>query len=379
MSMNSRAGHALRPGRVLLLGLGLVALWNWRQWRRDRTLNRQRREQKPTPVELNATLRVSVLVAAWNEADLIQQHVESFLALRYPDKELVLCAGGQDGTYELSRCYMSTLVRVLEQRPGEGKQRALRRCLEQATGAVIYLTDGDCLFSDETFERTLAPVINREAAASTGRSRPLSRQLDSAFVAYQWTADEYEALRAPATSPGLLGRNCAIRAEALETIGAFEHVAPTGTDYLLARQLLRSGYSIVHVRSSAVETRYPASLSAYFRQRSRWLGNLIVIGLKTGDVRQAYYGLRSAALGTGILLMPLLAFAFGPVVLALWFVALGHGVLARIRYVSLHEFPGDVPKYKIAAAGILTLAVDLLGWGSAWARCLLSSWRYRWG
>lgn len=367
-------------GWFSLGGLVVVMLWNWYKWRQDRALVIQLRERRSKPVKLKATPEVSVLVAAWNEAHIIQEHIESFLRLRYPNKELILCAGGGDDTYEIARRCARDRVVVLEQRPGEGKQRVLWRCLERATGEVIFLTDADCLLNDEAFERTLAPLINEELAASTGNSRPLSHQLSDPFVNYQWAADHYALLRASDTSPGLLGRNCAIKVEVLKHVGAFEPAAPTGTDYVLARQLLHHGYSIRYVRFSAVETEYPTDFSAYFRQRSRWLRNLITIGLKSGDYVQAWYGLRSTILATCLLTMPLLAFVLGPVVLALWASILTYGILARIRYVALHsESSEDVYKPRVAVVGILSLGVDLLIWSGALIQCLVPAWRSRWG
>jgi hypothetical protein len=72
----------------------MVAAWNWWKWRQDRVLALRLRAQEAEPVQLKSTPKVSVLVAAWNEADMIREHIESFLRLRYPNKELILCAGG---------------------------------------------------------------------------------------------------------------------------------------------------------------------------------------------------------------------------------------------------------------------------------------------
>ena len=367
-----------RAGWLCLGGLGLVALWNWRAWRRDRALAARLRAEEPEPVELGATPRVSVLVAAWNEADMIEGHIESFLALRYPDKELILCAGGSDGTYALARRYADALVRVLEQQPGEGKQRALRRSLEHASGRVIFLTDADCLLNDEAFERTLAPVVNGTGVASTGTCKPLGHQSKYAFVVYQWAVDHYASLRAPDTSPGLLGRNSAIDRKVLDTVGAFETDVPTGTDYILARQLMRAGYSIHFARFSSVETEYTTNASAYFHQRSRWLRNIIVIGLRTHDYGQVYYGLRTATLGAGVAVMPLLGFPLGSIALVSWVVVLAHGMLSRIRYVALHPGTNGPSRLRLAAVAVLSLGLDLLVWGSVLAQCLLPSWRRRW-
>ena len=79
------------------------------------------RSEVPRDVNGETLPKVSVLVAAWNEADIIREHIQSFLGLHYPNKELILCAGGEDGTYRIAREQGHTKVKVLEQQRGEGK------------------------------------------------------------------------------------------------------------------------------------------------------------------------------------------------------------------------------------------------------------------
>ena len=93
-------------------------------------------------------------------------------ATRIAYKELILCAGGPDGTYHLAKTFTSAQVLVFEQKPGEGKQRALQRCFEQSHGVVIFLTDADCLLEDRVFERTLYPLVVEGKDAATGTWRP---------------------------------------------------------------------------------------------------------------------------------------------------------------------------------------------------------------
>ena len=142
----------------------------------------QEPEPLPPPVDWPALPPVSILVAAWNEAARIDGHIESFRALRYPRKELVLCAGGDDGTYERACRHAGPAVIVLRQEPGEGKQRALARAFAETRGEIIFLTDADCLLTDEAFERTLRPVAIGEEQAATGGLRPLDGQLGDSFV-----------------------------------------------------------------------------------------------------------------------------------------------------------------------------------------------------
>ncbi|HUW13260.1 MAG TPA: glycosyltransferase, partial [Anaerolineae bacterium] len=124
---------------------------------------------------------------AWNEAANIGPCIESVLGLRYPHVELVVCAGGDDGTLSSARRYANSAVMVLEQYPGEGKQRALQRCFEQCSGDIIFLTDADCLLDDDSFERVVAPVASGTEEVATGSWRPLDTQLRNPFVLYQWT------------------------------------------------------------------------------------------------------------------------------------------------------------------------------------------------
>ena len=90
---------------LVLSGAAAAAIYNWRLWERDKALLARKGEAEPLlPLESwPERPMVSVLVAAWNEREHIERHIESFLALRYPHKELVLCAGGEDGTTEFAK------------------------------------------------------------------------------------------------------------------------------------------------------------------------------------------------------------------------------------------------------------------------------------
>lgn len=364
--------------KLFLLGLAGVAVHNWRRWQRDIALLARQKEPEPLPPpDTGADLPpVSVLVAAWNEADGIADHIESFQRLRYPRKELVLCAGGEDGTHDLAASYAADRVIVLRQEPGEGKQRALRRCLERATGDIIFLTDADCLLDDDAFERTLAPIIHEGEAVATGTSRPLPSQYANPFVLHQWFTQAGGTARRAAYVDGILGRNAALRRGALEAAGGFDAEVRTGTDYVLAKQLLRQGCRIRHVPDSAVETPFPETLARYRRQHNRWLRNVVVHGLRFGDYGEVLRCMIPSLLGSLMLAAPLAALVLGPVALAGWLLLFLHALLSRVRYMRFGElltrcpFPGEayarLPLYLLA--DFATWATTLLQYLSAGGR-----------
>jgi len=317
---------------VFQLGLAAVLMWNAWKARQDRALALRLQGERPEAVELKETLKVSVLVAAWNEAGIIREHIESFLRLRYPNRELILCAGGDDGTYQTARQYAGEQVVVLEQQPGEGKQRALQRCWNNASGQVIFLSDADCLLDDDSFTQILAPLVNEGEDVATGTSRPLQWQLNNPFVVYQWCTDLHVNARRSKFIRGILGRNCALKRQALERIGGFASDVYTGTDYHTAKLLLKHGYRIRYVRDSAVQTRYPATFRSYWRRQSRWVRNLMVYGPVFGAYDELARALRTSLVGWAMLLLPWASIAAGPTILAIWGVLLGQAFLAKLRY-----------------------------------------------
>nr|MBC7245830.1 glycosyltransferase [Chloroflexota bacterium] len=357
---------------LLAVGLMAVTAWNWWQWRCDRALALRLRPPASSPPSSSAYQlpspsvplpKVSVLVAAWNEAEMIEQHIQSFLGLQYPDKELVLCAGGPDVTYEIARRYAGEQVIVLEQQPGEGKQRALQRCLEHASGAILFLTDADSLLDDGSFAQTLTPLLHEREDVATGTSRPLRSQLDNPFVIYQWCTDSFVSAKQPKFISGIEGRNWAVKRSALDEIGGFPGEVQTGTDYYMAKLLLHAGHRIRYVRESAIATEYPATFRSLWRCQSRWVRNLLLHGPKFGAYNEAWQALRATLAGWTMLLLPFLGLVVGPIFLALWAVLLAHALLARVRYARFTSlYQGVAIGWKQYGLLPLYMFVDFVAW-----------------
>jgi cellulose synthase/poly-beta-1,6-N-acetylglucosamine synthase-like glycosyltransferase len=358
------------PQIVWLVGVVFLMLLHLRQRRIDHTLAVQLRTGTPTDLRLVATPQVSILVAAWNEAALIDQHITSFRRLRYPAKEIIICAGGADNTFEVARAQAAQDIIILPQAPGTGKQRALQQCLHLATGDIIVLADADSIFSDDAFEQLIAPIVSSCSTAVSGMTRPLPAQIGQPFVIYQWFSEHYAAARMGNYTHLLRGCNAAIDYETLRLVGAFDAEAPIGTDEQLSAQLRRAGVPITLVRASMIANEYPASLSAYTRQQSRWLRVALLRALKVHDMRLiqiTYNLLLSLAPLCLIVATPWLGRgALGGAALLV-----GHMLLARYRIIMFgrklldHAFPWrgylNLPLYIIVDIGVrLVCIVDFM-------------------
>lgn len=372
--------HSLSLAGALSLAL---VVWNYWKWQSDHNLALEIREQSVEPVTLKCSPKVSVLVAAWNEEALIERHIRSFLELRYPNKQLILCAGGGDQTYHLASQYESHGVTVLKQLPGQGKQYALRKCFELCGGEIVFLTDADCVLNDEAFEHTLAPLINEGEVAVTGWCAPLPEQHSSGFVLSQWYTDAYS--RRHHTSgenpyiDGLLGRNAAVTSRIIEATGSFCDQVLTGTDYYLANQLNAAGYRIRYAPYSVVETTYFPASGDYVKRQARWLRNILLHGRNFG-VRAEYRKVLVYAIQAVIVLFsPLLLLVMPRLGMSFLLLLGSYIVFARTRYLRFAEITlNRTTNAKVYLLIPYHFVLDQVAHCLSLVETLLPAFRWRW-
>src|ERR1041384_5829389 len=82
----------------------------------------------------------SVIVPAWQERGTLELCIRSLCNIDYPVWEVIIVAGGQDGTYEsaVKSCKGIQHFHVLKQKPS-GKNAALNQALHQARGEIIVV------------------------------------------------------------------------------------------------------------------------------------------------------------------------------------------------------------------------------------------------
>lgn len=295
--------------------------------------------------------QVTFLVAAWNAAAEIPVFVQAFRALSYPRKDLVLCAGGRDGSMAVARALEGADLAVVEQGPGEGKQRALRRGFPQVRGDVVYLTDVDCQPDDAAVDPLLRALGEEGVDAATGGIRPLRKEESNPFVRAQWGIERFNARRSGPRTSGLRGANAAVRHGALEVSGGFAQDATSGTDYTLAKELARHGVVIAFCPASEMPTGFPLTLGSYVRKQTRWLRNVAILGARYrawGEVRGVAVTMAFPVVVLALLLLGLWRWPFAGLGLLL----LLHALLNRLRYLRSADLP---------PSGVFGAAATVLG------------------
>jgi cellulose synthase/poly-beta-1,6-N-acetylglucosamine synthase-like glycosyltransferase len=215
--------------------------------------------------------RLTVLIAAHDEAPVIGARLENALALDYPREKLeivVASDGSRDATADIVRGFADRGVRLLDYQPNRGKAATLNAAWRTVTGDVVVLSDANT-FTDRAAPRRLARWFrDPSVGAVCGRLilvDPASgRNVDGLYWRYETFLKRCEARLA-----ALLGANGAIYA--MRRDGYVPIPAETIVDDfvipLLAR--LERGTRLVYDADAIAREETPPELHDEFKRRAR--------------------------------------------------------------------------------------------------------------
>lgn len=128
------------------------------------------------------TPSVTLLISAFNEADVLKEKLENSLALDYPRERLdvlVISDASTDDTDRIVRSYEGQGVRLLRMPDRGGKTVGLNAALKVATGDIVVFSDANILYKHDTIQRLVNNFADQAVGCVTGDSRYLE-EMDSA-------------------------------------------------------------------------------------------------------------------------------------------------------------------------------------------------------
>jgi peptidoglycan-N-acetylglucosamine deacetylase len=234
---------------------------------------RGRAGRKPVP---DSDLPVSVLIAAYNEENVIVRTIEGVLRsdYRHLAEVIVVDDGSTDGTAQAIQAAFHDDRRVrLVRTPNRGKAEALNRAVAEMQTEIAIMLDADTCVHGSAVRLLARHFSDRSIAAVAGNAKVGNRRniLTNLQALEYITSQNLERaglakLNAITVVPGAIG---AWRREVLLKAGGF---SPTtlAEDCDLTFSLHRLGYRIVHDMEAIAWTEAPESWRAFSRQRFRW-------------------------------------------------------------------------------------------------------------
>ncbi|MBM7116913.1 glycosyltransferase family 2 protein [Archangium primigenium] len=225
----------------------------------------QRRE---APAE-DALPRVSLVVAAYNEASCIEQKLSNSLALDYPSgrfEVLVGSDGSSDGTDDLVRACLDSRVR-LSAAPRGGKTSVLNRCIPLAQGDIVLLSDANTMIEPEAVRRLVRHFEDPEVGVVCGQLRlynPTKAEYEeSTYWTYESLIKFYEGKRGAVM--GANGGLYAIRRSLFEALPASTIV----DDFVIPMRILQQGYKVLYEPLAVAHEETTEDYDKEFGRRAR--------------------------------------------------------------------------------------------------------------
>ena len=130
------------------------------------------RRRPTSPASAAPWPRLSVIVAAYNEAACIEAKLASTLGAVYPRDRLeviVVSDASTDGTDRLVTACGDSRVSLVRQERRAGKSVALNLAVQRARGEILVFTDANALFARDALARLAAPFAEPRVGLVSGQ------------------------------------------------------------------------------------------------------------------------------------------------------------------------------------------------------------------
>ena len=223
-----------------------------------------------------APAAVSVVIAAYQEADVIEEKLRETLTFadEVSSLQIIVAVDGEDPTVDAARRVADPRIEVLHHPRRRGKSAAIADAVTRASGEILVFTDANARvrpgsvraltrwFADPDVGVSSGAKHLRAEAAPSGREESAPRG-EGAYWRYESLLKQWET-RAGSTV-AVVGELLAIRRELMGSLPS--HIV--NDDFFLAMHALRCGYSVVYEPAAATDEPASATLADERMRRRR--------------------------------------------------------------------------------------------------------------
>ena len=190
---------------------------------------------------------VSVIVAAYNEEDFIDDKIKNSLALDYPSEKLKLIFvtdGSTDNTPNIVKNYPQ--VKLMHKAERGGKIGAINRAMDEVTSPVVIFSDANALLNKMAVKEIVKHYQNPKVGCVSGEKRVLTDSAQNAGASEgfywkyesklkQWDYELYSAV-------GAAGELFSVRTN------LYRHVEKDTIldDFIISLRIAQEGYIIAY-------------------------------------------------------------------------------------------------------------------------------------
>ncbi|QKJ28299.1 glycosyltransferase family 2 protein [Mucilaginibacter mali] len=304
-----------------------------------------------TDPEYDLLPECTLVIAAYNEADIIREKIDNTLALKYPAgklKVLFVTDGSSDNTPDIIAEYPQ--IKLLHQPGRSGKIVAVHRAMEYVDTEIVVFTDANTMLNDEAMVKICRHYADKTVGAVAGEKRVKIEATDDASAAGEGFYWKYESALKKWDSElftvvGAAGELFSVRRDLYRPVSNDTIL----DDFMISMLIAEKGYRIVYEPDAYAIESASANVSEELKRK----------------VRIAAGGIQSVIWLKGlfnIFKYPLLSFQYISHRVLRWTVTPFFMILAFISNILIVAGPGGGLIYQLLLVGqALFYGLALLG------------------
>lgn len=213
---------------------------------------------------------VTLLVAAYNEKNIIAEKIENCRALDYPKDKLEILFvtdGSDDGTLEMLKQYSDVTVYHRPER--KGKIAAVNRTVPLAKGEILVFSDANSMFNPESIKKLVRHFRHNKVGCVAGEKRviPTDKSTAGEGEGFYWKYESYLKRKDSElfSVVGAAGEIFAIRKNLFQPVAEDSIIE----DFVLSLSIAANGYRVIY-EPEAISFETPSvSVSEEFKRKAR--------------------------------------------------------------------------------------------------------------
>ena len=213
---------------------------------------------------------VAIVIAAYNEEDIIKAKIENTMALDYPGEKLkiyVVADGSNDATAAIAMQYDG--VTVLHQYERKGKSAAINRVMKFVKEPITVFTDANVMINTDALLALVKQYNNPKTGAVSGEKvvmhddRAAAASTEGAYWKYESYVKRKDAELS--TIVGAAGELFSVRT------ALFEEIAEDTLldDFMISMSIVRKGYSVKYEPKALASEKPSFNIEEEYKRKVR--------------------------------------------------------------------------------------------------------------
>lgn len=225
----------------------------------------------PRAVRVAPAPRVSLIIAACDEEQVLAAKLENTLDLDYPSEQLeiiVVADGSRDNTRDVAASYASSGVRVIFEPERRGKNHAMNRAVNLSDGEIIVFTDANTILNRQALRALTRHFADPQVALVAGAKHVVAENSSAAAEeGLYWRYESWlKTLEARFSSVmGAAGEIFAVRRNNFEAPPSHAIIE----DFWLTMSVIRQGFRVAYEPHARATEYASPSMQAEWVRKSR--------------------------------------------------------------------------------------------------------------